>query len=105
MQITRLAGVALAAALLAACGPDGGRSDYQRDGDTGAASPATTPTPDNPGAPDSTTGLSPERAGSPGTAGTRTTTDGDSGIRSTSPASTAPGQGNNTPRPGTGGRP
>lgn len=91
MHFTRLAGLALVAASLAACGAEGGRSDYVRDGDTGAASPAATFTPDNPGAPDSTTGLTPERAGSKGTAGTRTTQDADSGIRSSSPASTTPG--------------
>ena len=85
----KLAAIA-AIALLAACGTEGGRSDYVKDGDTGAASPATTPTPDNPGAPDSTAGMS-QRAGAPGAAGTRQGVNGDSGIRSSSPASTSPG--------------
>ena len=84
-------------ALLAACGTEGGRSDYVKDGDTGAASPATVPTPDNPGAPDSTSGMS-QRAGAPGTAGTRQGVNGDSGIRSNSPAGTNPGTGNATPK-------
>ena len=38
-------GVACAAAiLLSACDAEGGRTDYANDGDTGAASPASTPT-------------------------------------------------------------
>lgn len=99
MTRTTTATALVLAATLLACG---GRKDggYARDGDTGAASPATTPTPDNPGAPDSTTGLSPQRTGSPSVAGTRQSVNGDSGIRSSSPASTTPGVGNNTPRPG-----
>src|SRR5689334_21547613 len=83
--LTRLCALA-AIVSLAACG---GNGDYVKDGDTGAASPATTPTPDNPGAPDSTSGMS-QRAGAPGASGTRQGTNGDSGIRSSSPASTAP---------------
>ena len=95
---TRLRITALVAvALLAACGGKDGRSDYVKDGDTGAASPATTPTPDNPGAPDSTSGMS-QRTGSPGMAGTRQGANGDSGIRSTSPAGTNPGTGSATPK-------
>ena len=84
-------------ALLAACGSEGGRGDYVKDGDTGAASPATVVTPDNPGAPDSTSGMS-QRAGAPGVAGTRQGVNGDSGIRSSSPAGTNPGSGNATPK-------
>lgn len=91
---------ALLAILLAACvggSKDTGKDQYVGDADTGAASPATTPTPDNPGAPDSTSGMS-QRVPSPGAAGTRQGTSGDSGIRSTSPASTTPGVGNQTPK-------
>lgn len=98
MTVRVKAGLLALAALLAACGAEGGRTDYPADADTGAASPASTPTPDAPGAPDSTTGLTPQRTGSPGAAGTRQTRSGDSGIRSTSPASTTPGTGNATPR-------
>lgn len=65
-------GVALAtvaAALVTACGgAGGGRNDYVRDGDTGAASPATTPTLNHGDAPDSTAGVS-QRTGTPGAAG------------------------------------
>jgi hypothetical protein len=39
-----------------------------------------------------------QRAGAPGAAGTRQGVNGDSGIRSTSPASTTPGTGNQTPK-------
>ena len=78
---------------VAACG--GG--DYPADGDTGAPAPATVPTPDQPGAPDSTAGMS-QRTGSPGAAGTRQSVNGDSGLKSTSPASSTPGRGNPTPR-------
>ena len=62
---------AIVATLLAtaACGGSGGgRGDYVRDGDTGAAAPATTPTVNNPGAPDSTAGVS-QRTGTAGAAG------------------------------------
>ena len=65
-----------------------GGKDTGRDGDTGAAAPAATFTPDNPGAPDSTTGMS-QRTGQPGAAGTRVTGT-DSGMKSSSPASSAP---------------
>ena len=58
-------GISLAA--LGAC-TKGGRSDYVKDADTGAAAPATTPTLDNPQAPDSTAGVS-ERTGTRGVAG------------------------------------
>ena len=81
----KISSIALALAL-AACGTEGGRSDYVNDT---AASPATVPTPDNPGAPDSTAGMS-QRTGAPGAAGTRASVNGDSGLRSTSPASSAP---------------
>src|SRR4051812_22170691 len=37
-----------ATVLLTACGNKDGRSDYVKDGDTGAASPATVTTPNNP---------------------------------------------------------
>jgi hypothetical protein len=62
--------VALLGTALAACGPEGGREGYAGDGDTGAAAPATTPTFDAPGGPDSTTGVS-ERTGEKGPAGDR----------------------------------
>ena len=62
-------GVALGATLAALGGcTQGGRDDYVRDGDTGAASPATVPTVDNPQAPDSTAGVS-ARTGTRGVAG------------------------------------
>jgi hypothetical protein len=79
-------GAVLLAATLAGCG---GGPDHPADGDTGAASPAATPTPNAPGSPDSTTGMS-QRTGSPGAAGTRQSQSGDSGLRSSSPASSAP---------------
>jgi hypothetical protein len=97
MTVRTKAGMLALAALLAACGAEGGRSDYPADGDTGGAAPATVITPDNPGAPDSTAGMS-QRTGSPGVAGTRQSVNGDSGLRSTSPASTTPGVGNPTPK-------
>lgn len=87
------AALALAAAL-SACGAEGANGDYVNDS---AAAPATVITPDNPGGPDSTSGMS-QRAGAPGVAGTRQGVNGDSGIRPTSPASTTPGTGNATPK-------
>jgi hypothetical protein len=56
-----------AAAALAAC-TAGGRDDYVKDGDTGAAAPATVQTVNQPTAPDSTAGVS-RRTGTPGNAG------------------------------------
>ena len=89
-RAARLAAAILLAATAAACGGSGnGRTDYVKDGDTGAAAPATVLTPDNPGAPDSTTGMS-QRTGTPGAAGTRTDAKGDSGLKAKSPASSAP---------------
>jgi len=66
-------GIALCAAAavlaLAACGGSkSGRSDYVQDADTGAAAPATTPTLNAPGTPDSTAGVS-ERTGNRAPAG------------------------------------
>jgi len=89
-SITRTA-MAAALALTAACvGGSGetGRDSFAGDGDTGAAAPAATYSPDNPGAPDSTTGMS-DRTGQKGAAGTRVT-GSDSGLKPTSPASSAP---------------
>ena len=86
MTLRMKVGALAAVALLAACGSKSG--EYVKDGDTGAASP---------GAPDSTSGMS-QRAGAPGVAGTRQGANGDSGIRSSSPASTTPGVGNATPK-------
>ena len=59
MTTTRLAALLLAAAALAACGTRDGRSDHPADADSGQAAPATVPTPNNPSAPDSTTGVAP----------------------------------------------
>lgn len=59
---------ATAVALGACGGSKGGRSDYVKDADTGAASPATTPTLDRPEGPDSTAGVS-QRTGQRGVAG------------------------------------
>ena len=56
-----------AAAALAAC-TAGGREDYVKDGDTGAAAPATVQTVNQPTAPDSTAGVS-RRTGTPGSIG------------------------------------
>ena len=81
MTLRMKVGALAAVALLAACGSKSG--EYVKDGD--------------PGAPDSTSGMS-QRAGAPGVAGTRQGANGDSGIRSTSPASTTPGVGNATPK-------
>ena len=73
-SLTTTRGAALAAVFAtllatAACGGSGGgRGDYVRDGDTGAAAPATTPTVNNPGAPDSTAGVS-QRTGTAAAAG------------------------------------
>ena len=58
----------LAAALAVAACAEGGRTEYANDGDTGAAAPATVPTPDAPQAPDSTAGVS-DRTGRDGVAG------------------------------------
>ena len=97
MTISKQLAALAAVALLAACGTEGGRSDYVKDGDTGAAAPATVVTPNAPGAPDSTAGMS-QRAGAPGVAGTRQGANGDSGIRSGSPAGTSPGTGTTAPK-------
>jgi len=70
-QIARAAALAVVVAAVAACTPSGGREDYNKaDEDTGQASPATVLTPNSPGAPDSTTGVS-QRTGKPGMAGDR----------------------------------
>lgn len=74
------------ATALTACGAEGAKGDYVNDS---AAAPATVITPNNPGAPDSTAGMS-QRTGTPGVAGTRQGVDGDSGMRPTSPASSTP---------------
>ncbi len=62
----------LAASLLLAGCAEGGRTDYEVDGDTGAASPNASPVPNTAAAigPDSTLGVG-ERTGRGGTAGTR----------------------------------
>ena len=67
-----VAALALAATLtaLGAC-TKGGRDDYVRDGDTGAAAPATQLKVDNPSGPDSTVGVS-QRTGARGPAGDTT---------------------------------
>ena len=70
-QIARAAALAAVVAALTACTPSGGRENYNKaDEDTGQASPATVLTPNSPGAPDSTTGVS-QRTGKPGMAGDR----------------------------------
>jgi hypothetical protein len=90
IRLARLAAGALVALALAACGGSkSGRTDYVKDGDTGVAAPGTVLTPDNPGAPDSTSGMS-QRTGAPGVAGTRTDVHGDSGIKPQSRASSTP---------------
>jgi len=66
-RATLVAALGITLAALGAC-TKGGRSDYVKDADTGAAAPATTPTVDNPQAPDSTAGVS-ERTGKRGVAG------------------------------------
>lgn len=66
--LTRGATPLLAAALLAACTPAGGREDYAKDGDTGAAAPATVQTVNHPTVADSTAGVS-RRTGARGAAG------------------------------------
>ena len=64
-----LAAIALGATLAAGACAKGDRNDYNKaDADTGAAAPATRPTLDAPGAPDSTAGVS-QRTGAPGAAG------------------------------------
>ncbi len=59
-----------AAATLAAC-TQGGREDYVKDGDSGAASPAAVQTVNAPQTADSTAGVS-RRTGVPGAAGDTT---------------------------------
>ena len=66
--LTRGATIAAAALALAACSTEGGREDYVKDGDTGAASPATVQTVNQPTSPDSTAGVS-RRTGERGSAG------------------------------------
>lgn len=61
-------GLALLAALALAACTKGGREDYVKDADSGAASPATVQTVNSPNAPDSTAGVS-QRAGVPAAAG------------------------------------
>lgn len=73
------------AAALGAC-TKGGRSDYVQDADTGAAAPATRPTVDAPGAPDSTAGVS-QRTGQRGPSGD---TLGSKGRPAGTPGTTAP---------------
>lgn len=75
-RATLAAALGMTLAALGAC-TKGGRSDYVRDADTGAAAPATTPTLDNPRAPDSTAGVS-ERTGKRGVAGDTTGSKGGS---------------------------
>ncbi|HKG91876.1 MAG TPA: hypothetical protein VKA84_08300 [Gemmatimonadaceae bacterium] len=65
---TLTAAAALLAAL-AACGTKGGRDDYAKDGDSGAAAPATVPTPDASRPPDSTAGVSTQTGRPQGVAG------------------------------------
>ena len=57
-----------AVALLAACVAEGGRGDYAKDGDSGAAAPAAVQTVNAPQTADSTAGVS-RRTGAPGAAG------------------------------------
>lgn len=80
----RTAAVTAAAALVAvaACDAKSGRDDYARDGDTGAAAPATVLTPTNEAAPDSTAGIS-QRTGTPGSAGDRQGQNGTAAIPNT----------------------
>lgn len=69
-QLTRAATLAAFSAAFAACNTEGGRENYARDGDSGAAAPATVVTPSDPNVPDSTAGVS-ERTGQPGASGDR----------------------------------
>ena len=79
-----LARAAAAAALItaAACDAKGGRDNYARDGDSGAAAPATVITPSTESAPDSTAGVS-QRTGTPGAAGDRQGQNGTGAIPNT----------------------
>ena len=81
---THLARAAAAAAVvvLAACNAEGGRDNYARDGDSGAAAPATVLTPSTESAPDSTAGVS-QRTGTPGAAGDRQGQNGTAAIPNT----------------------
>lgn len=56
------------ATALSACVAEGGRGDYAKDGDSGAAAPATVQTVNAPQTADSTAGVS-RRTGAPGAAG------------------------------------
>jgi hypothetical protein len=65
----RLATLAAVVGALGACGGSKeGRDRYVGDADSGAAAPATVPTPDNPATPESTLGVG-GRTGAPAAAG------------------------------------
>jgi hypothetical protein len=78
----RRATLVAAAAALAAC-TQGGRDDYAKDGDTGAAAPAAVLTPNHPTTADSTAGVS-RRTGERGSAGDTTASGIDKGTIGTS---------------------
>ena len=79
-----------AAGALAACDTQGGREDYVKDADSGAASPATVQTVTNPSAPDSTAGVS-QRAGVPAPAGDTNAARGTGTIQSNPNTRAVPG--------------
>jgi len=81
-QITRAATLAAFATALAACKAEGGRENYARDGDSGAAAPATVLTPNSEVQPDSTAGVS-ARTGEAGVAGDRQGQNGTAAIPNT----------------------
>ena len=69
-RLARLIGAALLFGAAACGGTEGGRTDYSRDADSGAAAPATKQTlSPNPAMGDSTEGVSPGRLGQPAVAG------------------------------------
>lgn len=81
MHLARAAAAAVIV-VLAACDTKGGRDNYARDGDSGAAAPATVLTPNAESAPDSTAGVS-QRTGTSGAAGDRQGQNGTAAIPNT----------------------
>jgi len=93
--LPRSAALLAAATALAAC-TKGGREDYAKDGDTGAASPAAAQTVNSPASPDSTAGVS-RRTGVPSSAGDTNTAAGKGTIQSNENTRSVPGAATGAP--------
>jgi hypothetical protein len=87
--------LAAATTALAAC-TTGGREDYVKDGDSGAAAPAATQTVNAPVAPDSTAGVS-RRTGVPSSAGDTNTATGKGTIQTNDNTRGVPGAATGAP--------